>query len=182
MSLTRVQLISRAIEVALVGLSTEQVPLSAQEGLIESLTLDAMKEFGVEIAGDMERFHLLQQTFAVSLTAGQGALPVKLIPQTLEAGMVSDADGNVLQKVDFLRDLTAQRSPLLGYYTVSQDKIYTRQIATGSLVDTTSPLIVVGGVVPDIDNLDVDVPLVIQPDLVEHVARKIRAAAFTPNA
>ncbi len=176
MALTRIQLINRAIEIALLGTDANTAPANFQEGFVESLAIDTVQDFAIQIARDPEQHFLLQKTYAVSLSAGVGTLPVSLLPETLRAGRVSDADENQLERVEYLSDLAAQRSPLFGYYCVVNDQIFTRQISSGSLVDTNGPLVVVAGFIPDIDTLSADVPAVIQSDLVDLLATRVRLA------
>ena len=175
--------VDAAIMQASMGIPAGENVIFGQRARVLVLAQNALQVLADKISQDTKRRHLLQKSFTVTLTNGVGSISAAMLSAAIGYGSVRDADtgansgqGNTLVKVDNYNDLLRYQSPLFGYYNLSNDQIYTKQISTGDLTATLSPLTVFCSYVP----LATEIPDELQNDAVDLLAGMIKAEML-PN-
>jgi hypothetical protein len=146
----------------------------------ETLADLALHALAVDCASDPNLRARLETQFSVALVNGIGAIPATMLTEYLREGSVKDSDlqangyGNVLQRVKYFNDLLGYQLPAYGYYCLSDNQIFTKQISSGDLTATIGPLIIDAPFVPAKADINTDIPDEITDDLAEILAVKLR--------
>ena len=193
--MTLQEAIESALATAVSGSDVDSNVLRKQALEAEVLIDQALHQLATDVAGKPELRARLETSFSVTLTDGIGTLPAGILIEYLREGSVRDGDaganngaGNILSKVNHYDDLVRYLNAGFGYYCIVKNQIHTRQIGSGSLSTTASPLTIWAPFVPSKANLNTDVPDEILDDLVQILAvmlrgiisRQMEAAAPTP--
>lgn len=154
--MTLAELIIRSVDIAVSGTDPDRNIIQKLTLEAESMADPALHQLCTEIRSDARLRARCMKQFSVTLTAGVGSIPATLMIQYIGEGSVRDSDtgasngiGNYLSRVLHKTDFDALPAPyLFGYYWIGSDAngattIETRQLTTGSLTDTVSPLVVV---------------------------------------
>lgn len=145
----------------------------------ESLVPQCLDKLARDVAADRDLQARLMVEFNVSLSSGVGDIPAEMLLEYIHEATVVDEDGgNVLSRVQYLKDLYQILSTSFGYYTVANNQFYTKQISTGSLTDTSGPLIIDAPFVPTKTGISTEIPSEIEPNLVELLAMRLRGLMF----
>ncbi len=141
------EFIDRAIDLAIVGTDADKNVINRQTLELESIMANALHKLAEQTASDRTKRHLLMTNATVVLTNGVGATPLNALTSQMRHATVRDADasalngtGNILCWISQYHDFLRPQSPLLGYYCLANNQIYTKAIGTGGLTDTLSPL------------------------------------------
>lgn len=153
-----------------VGIPAGENPYWGQRARILVLAQRALHSLATQVSEDVKRRHLLMKSFSIVLTSGVGPLDAAMLSAMIGYGSVRDADGNILSKVDNYNDLVRSQVPFFGYYAMVNDTVFTRQISSGSLTDTSTPLTVYCSYVP----LATEVPDEITDDATNLLAQMIK--------
>ena len=155
---------------ATTGMPAGTNPYWGQRARILVLAQNALQMLADRISQDAKRRHLLQKSFSITLTNGVGSFDATMLTAAIGYGSVRDADNNILVKVDNYNDLLRSQVPFYGYYCPTNNQIHTRQISSGSLTDTASPLTVFCSYIP----LATEVPGELQNEAVDILANLIK--------
>ena len=179
--MTPQEFVDKVWEVLMAGGEPDLSPLGRNEPELETACNEALQFFADEIAHDELRYHQLQREFAVNLTNGIGDLPADILPETMDHGYVKDGAGNALSKTLFYLDLTLPQSTLEGYYCLQNSRIYTRQIGTGSLAATVSPLTIFANTQLTLASVGL-IPSTLENDAIDRTVAFIRPPTPPPAA
>jgi hypothetical protein len=172
MSLTQESLVNQAIALAAKGLSQDESKIYVTD--VDLLVQHAMEDLADTIAKDERRRGMLIKTFTpltIDSTTGIGDLSVSayddLKREHLGKGTIFDADSatDPLWPINAYQDLLRPQPTIYGYYCLFNNKIYTRQRSTGSLVATNGPL--------TINAIFVPVAATVPADLIPHAIEKL---------
>lgn len=185
-------------EIIAAAISTAVSGTDPNTNIIQKLTMEAepildqcIHQLAEMVRGDARLRARMAKEFSVTLTNGVGAVPATLLIQHIGEGIVRDGDagandgfGNILERKHHEADFRGFLVPAYGYYLIKGDtsgvsQIYTRQIATGSFVDTVSPLTITAPYTPTKANLNTAVDSEISDELVQMLA--IRLRGFIPG-
>jgi hypothetical protein len=153
-----------------VGMPAGDNPYWGQRARILVLAHNALQGLADKVSQDVKRRHLLQKSFSIVLTSGVGPIDATMLSAAIGYGSVVDADSNILSKVDNYNDLVRSQNPFFGYYNMTNNQVYTRQISSGSLTDTATPLTVFCSYVP----LATEIPNELQNDATDLLAQMIK--------
>lgn len=193
--MTLKEIIESAVAVACAGLDPDTAIAQKLRAEAEPMMDLALHELAIMVRGNQRLRVRLTKEFSVTLVNGFGAFPATALVEFIGEGIVRDGDsgagdgfGNILQRVLNEADFRGYLLPLYGYYlikanTTGVSEIHTRQVITGSFVDTITPLTVTMPYVPAKADLNAAVNSEIADDLVRNLALKLRGAvAVTPDA
>lgn len=178
--MTLAELIAQALDTAVSGTDVDSNVIRKATLEAETLTDQALHELAVEVAANPELRARLETQFSVALVNGVGAIPATLLVEYLREGSVQDADtqangyGNVLQRVKYFNDLLKELPSVYGYYCLVDNQIFTKQISSGDLTATASPLRIDAPFVPAKANINTQVPDELTDEIVEILAVKLR--------
>lgn len=150
----------------------------------ESLVPQCLDKLARDVAADRDLQARLMAEFDVYLSAGVGDIPVDMLTEYIhEATVVDQSTGNVLSRVQYLKDLYQPLFTAFDYYTMANNQFYTKQGSSQSLTAVQGPLLITAPYVPVKTAIDTDVPDEIGPNLVELLAMRLRGMMFpTPPA
>jgi hypothetical protein len=176
------EIIDRAMFAARIGeIAADADAVIAAEIEAETWLPECFGRLAEEIAKDPEKAHYLTGTTPVNIIAGVSA---PLIPPTaaflseyIEIGGVRDANGNVLVRVHNYDDFLKYLPPVYGYYCLSSNRIFTREIGTGDFAGTDGPLQVTAPIVPTAGSI----PDNLTDDLITMLAARIRYGVLAPT-
>ncbi len=178
-------LIQLAIDTAVAGTDPDSSIVQKHRREAESLVPQCLDKLARDVAADRDLQARLMYEFSVNISGGQGDIPPSMLTEYIHEGSVRDSDpggnnghGNVLSRVQYLKDLILPLSTSFGYYSLQNNQFYTRQISSGSLTDTIGPLVVDAPYVPSKDAIEDEVPLEIEANLVEMLAMRLRGMMF----
>ncbi len=177
--MTAQDFVDKVWELLIAGAEPDLTPLGRNEPELETACDNGLQFFAQEIAHDELRYHQLQRELAVTLTNGVGQLPADLLPESLDHGWIRDAQGTPLSKTLYFLDLTLPQSTLEGYYCLQNNRIYTRQVGTGSLTGTPGPLAVFGNIQLGLASI-ANLPSTLENDALDRVVAYIRPPAAPP--
>jgi hypothetical protein len=177
--LTLQSLIALAIDTAVAGTDPDSNVIQKLRREAESLVPQCLDKLARDVAADRDLQARLMTEFNVSLSAGVGTIPSEMLLEYIHEATVVDQDGgNVLSRVQYLKDLYQPLFNSFGYYTVANNQFYTKQINSGSLTDTAGPLIIDAPFVPTKTGISTEIPSEIEPNLVELLAFRLRGMMF----
>lgn len=179
---TLAETIQLAIDTAIAGSDPDTNPLAKQTLEAESLIEQCLHELGEAVSNNQWLRSRLVKSYSITLTNGVGTLSSGLLVQHLGEGLVRDGDtgvnnglGNILQRILHLADFYGDLPAWFGYYhTTQNDQILTRQVNTGSLDATLTPLTIVAPFTPTKSELNTLVDAEIHDQLVEILAARLR--------
>lgn len=127
------------------------------------------------VNADPMRRGLLTQEYSITLTDGVGN-PITatgtltsladMLFHGMEHWSVRDEQNNILQWVQNYNDFVGYQSMFYSYFTLYGQRIYTKQLNTGSLTSTTGPLTVISNFVPTITASSSTLPAELDDDMV----------------
>lgn len=139
----------------------------------------AMHQMTERAGNDPMKRALLTQEYSVTLTNGVGDPTAATGTVTSLADMwfhsmeqwsVRDEQSNILQYVRNYNDLAGYLPTFYGYFSLYAQRIYTRQINTGSLTSTTGPLTVGAMFIPTVAAASSTLPAEMDDDAVRTLA------------
>lgn len=185
--MTLAEIIRSALDTAIAGTDPDANILQKLKQEAEVLAEQAIHHLATDVAGDPERRGLLERATSITLTNGIGTLEsasanYDILTEFISEGAVMDSDtgasnqvGNVLVRVKYLTDFYKPLPSVFGYYCITTGgQIMTRQVATGSLTDTISPVVITAPVVPKLSAIATYLPHVLEDKMVKYLAMRIR--------
>ena len=139
----------------------------------------AMHQLTERASNDPMKRALLSQEYSVTLSSGVGdpttatggiTSAADMYVHSMEQWSVRDESSNVLQYVRNYNDLAGYLPTFYGYFSLYAQRLYTRQINTGSLTSTTGPLTVGAMFIPTVGASTTTLPTELDDDAVRILA------------
>jgi hypothetical protein len=172
-------LIQLAIDTAVAGTDPDASVVQKHRREAESLVPQCLDKLARDVAADRDLQARLMTEFNVSLSAGVGTIPSEMLLEYIhEATVVDSSTGNVLSRVQYLKDLYQPLFTAFDYYCPANNQFYTKQGSSGDLTAVQGPLLISAPFVPTKTGISTEIPSEIEPNLVELLAFRLRGMMF----